>query len=1331
MGVAQRNDGVLQVLGKDSVHYDFSDNFRKQHNLATIPPATLSVAADAELYASSGKILTRKEAEEQALERMLLEKLQLQERTVQAGAGQALSILRPHDQIKPGNRVNVRVVDPNRNTSANRDQTAVRVTASSGDIIRAFPLVETEPFSGVFEGAIPTASAEATAFASDSAEGALPAFAISGGNHPSWRGQPDNVRPKFFSVDLKDNVLLGKLKLIANEANRKLKGFSLQTSLNGRDFTTVGRWPEFFVPWDGSLEAELVRYDGKKPAANLSLEEMRDYLEGPFLAYKSPRELLKLTTLAPTWDKELGPIARRLSQEQDKPFILHLRGIFSVSRRQTLTFQLNAKGRAKPANACLAIDGQTDSKDKTTLTRLFQKGVYRLEVYFVSTCSSAPAFDVVCDLVEPPNLAVAPYEAFDPEKHPELKAAAAASEAKVAPGDQESVFDVSFSKESRARLLRFVLHDFETDAPAIRRLELANAEGKTLLPTQQDLTTLKNNQVLEIVPGDRISIHYENPDAFTSGTQVQEVSLTATFTNATLSACFVEFGEPDRDGNRRAHYAPMRRFNTGEKVNVFIRDPDCDVSDQPDKVVFTAKVTNGQPVECEALETAPHSGIFVGACFPVTGAPQRKSELKVAAGDEIFLSYFDRENIDPGIPWPRAMSIEQAFYRTPELRVYDVTSQAAPETKDRKPPKTVKGPKAVGKAAAPSLLAAGEEVVPATRTMTASRPASAKSGKPASLLMEGPLVIEVLWPTIALSPESKAVVFVQTSSGRKAFDKPLTEPYDLRVPGTLRLESAPSLPARLSPPPGYRDFVVKTDLVASTPLDDGRFTFVVPLALGSLPKESPALEEEGKTAKTAKAGRRGEEQALAIQGTDEIFIGFRYQDERHQTQWLTARAALNSEAHLDVMDRHYHETAESAYVGETIYFRVLHKAQDLSPQKDRLTVELTASSGAKQSVELVETYEHSGAFKGFVKLAHAQDKETIAAGGALPVQFGDRITVVYPVAKLERALLVHKGADGSLAVITKQYGDSAMAVQTQFAVAEAYFELAKRHRQLKEESLARREIAQGKKLLQEALREHPEAGLRAHGEFLLANLAYELAELTENEDLRRQGYQEALARFNDLLAAYTDSSYAAKSQYKKALCLEKMGQMDQACEEFVKISYRYPNDYELIGNTVLRLGQYFIFKGKELDEQFKAKDGAAKAEKDAEKAKVLRVEGEKFNLRAKTAFRTAGQVLSRMERYSTHPQAAGGLIKGGQCFIQAGEFEQAVAVLKRAAEDPNTGREAAAEALYWAGHASMEANDLPNAYRFFKKITWDYTDSKYLPHAKSRLADPKLARLRE
>ena len=80
------------------------------------------------------------------------------------------------------------------------------------------------------------------------------------------------------------------------------------------------------------------------------------------------------------------------------------------------------------------------------------------------------------------------------------------------------------------------------------------------------------------------------------------------------------------------------------------------------------------------------------------------------------------------------------------------------------------------------------------------------------------------------------------------------------------------------------------------------------------------------------------------------------------------------------------------------------------------------------------------------------------------------------------------------------------------------------------------------------------------------------------------------------MSTYPDSPYAPKSQFKKALAFEKMGQLDVACEEYVKLSYRYP-DNELVAETIARLGQYFMTKGKEWQDKANAETDLVKKEK--------------------------------------------------------------------------------------------------------------------------------------
>jgi TolA-binding protein len=314
---------------------------------------------------------------------------------------------------------------------------------------------------------------------------------------------------------------------------------------------------------------------------------------------------------------------------------------------------------------------------------------------------------------------------------------------------------------------------------------------------------------------------------------------------------------------------------------------------------------------------------------------------------------------------------------------------------------------------------------------------------------------------------------------------------------------------------------------------------------------------------------------------------------------------------------------------------------------------------------------------------------------------------------------------------TKRFKDQDIAVQTQFMVAEAYFELAKKHRGLKQESLARREIAHGRKMLEEAMRDNPDSKFKAQGDYLLANLSLEFGSLAENVDEKNRNYNEAVTRFTDIITSFPESEYAPKSQYKKALTYEKLGEIDMACEEYVKLSYRYP-DNELVAETIARLGQYFMTKGKQI------KDSAKDIKDPVDQEKVL--------IQARETYKTAGRVFGRLGvRFPTHKLAGKCSVLSGQCFILAGEFTDAIVVFDQVIANPDADKDVVAEGLYWKGHANMdmgnpekgksykgkagEKDPLTEAYRAFKKCTWDYPETKWAKYCRGRLTDPLLARV--
>jgi TolA-binding protein len=480
------------------------------------------------------------------------------------------------------------------------------------------------------------------------------------------------------------------------------------------------------------------------------------------------------------------------------------------------------------------------------------------------------------------------------------------------------------------------------------------------------------------------------------------------------------------------------------------------------------------------------------------------------------------------------------------------------------------------------------------------------------------------------------------------------------------------------------------------------------------------VDEEGKTMTLS---RQMPWPVLFIRPDDVITVAFEIPGEAGQpSRWLTQQVALSANAFFDVMDQRYQETLRSVYVGERIYLRIVDPLRDQGSGKDSVTVNVPISGGAvTQSLSLVETFPHSGTFKGSFQAVYAGTASNTVQTDIVPVTYGETVPVLYQAAvgglPMTRPVLMHKGADGAVLPFTKRFAEPEVAVQTQFTIAEAFFELAKKHRELKQDDLARREIAQGKKLLEEAIRDYPETEERAHADYLLANLAMEYAEEVQDPEIKKQRYMEAITRFSDLVSSYSGSPYAPKSQFKKALAFEKLGQLDQACEEYVKLSYRYP-DNELVAETIARLGQYFMTKGKEWQDKVNAETEIVKKEK----ARLQMID----------MFKAAAQVFARLsERFPDHQLAGKTVVLSAQCWIRAENLDRAIAVFGSVIDAKKAGSDLIAQSMYWSGDCYMKKNDYVNAYRMLKRLTWDYPETTWAKYARGRLSEKELASVEE
>ena len=153
-----------------------------------------------------------------------------------------------------------------------------------------------------------------------------------------------------------------------------------------------------------------------------------------------------------------------------------------------------------------------------------------------------------------------------------------------------------------------------------------------------------------------------------------EKRLTVAFNDAVITASFLNY-EENKEGERVLVAEPIRRFRLDDAVGIIIDDADLDSSPEKDTIEITVTSSSGATATLTAVETEEHSGRFMGRVFPVEGEPARSSEIKITPGGTLTAVYRDVENLDPGIPTDRTVTISHAAYSTPALAAYAVGSR--------------------------------------------------------------------------------------------------------------------------------------------------------------------------------------------------------------------------------------------------------------------------------------------------------------------------------------------------------------------------------------------------------------------------------------------------------------------------------------------------------------------------------------------------------------------------------------------------------------------------------------------------------------------------------
>lgn len=1377
LGAPKPGDRVLQLVGDDEIFYAYSEAFRaKMNNLAERKGGPIGVASDAVLMASARALLS--EAEQLAADRVelesrfkeerfkqftseeLAEEMELVRRSVEKRLAQA--------RVKPGNPIHLRVVDPDRGRTAEIDELTISVQSSSGDSVAGVILKETETHSGTFEGSVMTAGAQALAFARNSEPGRNPNMVISPKDYAPWRPVPMKGETPEFMVDLNDNVELRELTIRAEETGATLSKFAVQTALGSGQWTTVGVYPEYTVGITNAWQPSLVvmtdtdRHHASNNRSVYDLKELVEHLDQGWITQQhhlgnagnvaGPSE-----ALAPEIPGKVKWL--RQSRHHNAHVVLRFRAYFHEPAEVIRRFKLNLSKYKVPENThpsvahppqfLLAVNGRPIT-DPEKMERLegqvsLRPGIHRFEIWAtgwdctigfgrevkLQTGYSLPAVGEESIRIE---LADCPDRFFDPSTFPPGLLEHRNAPASISANEAGTEFKVAFAPDSRARRIRLILSEHEGTVPALNKLNLIAMDGSRVLPVARDFAELSKNDVLEILTGDRVAVRYIDDRYVTKNKAKLERFLEVAFSDARVEFADIEPRFSSRHRDYQPYYEKLLRFVHDKPLTLAIRDPDMDVSVNMDTIEVT--IDNGTEKRTfTGMET--EEGLFKVVVTPVLGVPSGTNQVQVPKGGTLIATYRDTDNVRPGVPIDRVATIDHAAFAVPKFELAHATVTAIPENERPEARGLTQGfipelpweKQDQSTAARRAREMARGSVVPRWRIENELLPSDQPPGEGFAVVHGRTFYFDVIAPQLALGVASTVKVYMQTDGGREqaALTGGSTAAFDIDIPGTIELSGA------LEHPLSHSDSFRGTPRIATyigderpprTPKSDSRFKLRVPLIAGMLPPYGALTKEERYAQKLpAPAG-------LVVRPGERVHVGMRYTDAQGAVQWATASTKVITHPVYELMQEDNRSRMKELYVGENINLRVIDLGGDVSDMPDRVKVLVQAKSGAKHSLELTETDAHSGVFRTSYATTYTSDEEvTDVRRQGFPVNYGDTIASRYTDANQVKTpvqmVSVGKGSDGIITPFSKQYQDTDTAMHTQFALAESYLELARRHRKLKEEDKAVLEFERAKQLLSNAIGQFHDPSVRAHAEYLLGNLTMEEAEATGDAELQKDRYQAALARFMTVTGSYPETLYASMAQFKIARTYEALGEPDIAAQEYVKLAYKHPES-EHLATAMARLGTHFQRKAT----MYEKKAAPLLAQTDNKDAQF---DGEAMRRMAMLEYIKAAQIFGRLqERFPGDDLAGKSGLRAGQIYMRANAHQQAIAALKRVLDnEAYDGPTLRAEAMYWAAKSYQVLREQMIAYSLYKRLTYDYPESKWAAYARGELSQEALILLEE
>jgi len=1288
---------TLEVTGNDSASYVIDPEFLKARGLPLNAPKKLRVVDDARLVIGAGAPRTDEQETKDRLEAI-----------VAGGEDSGY-----HAALRPGNPLYIAVMDKDRSLGGDGEIT-VSVSTTSGDKLENVTLKETGPYTGIFRGEVPTQLPPPRAYASDTAVGYNPGDVINSGRTGEWKSLSDGGRGKWFAVDTMASHVLSNITFKMS-APEEINAVRLSGRI-GKTEMVLGSFPARKV----NVRTGILRQEEWNLNAR-GEQAIKAYFDSP----KAP----KTTTVT--------NLAYTMKYERDYTRTVYMNGAFAAPvGYDHLRFRLAPKTTVGETFKRLWISvyidgtqiltGNGESLVNRIVTYDIEPGVHSIVIY-----STQVTGDDSWELLWEPvgeNARPLPAELFDSRKHPEILDYLA-DKATIERTKEGFVATM----KGGVRLRTFKLDFLDRVGPDVQlsAVSATDIAGKAVLPVESDFSDAQKNDKLEVAPGDSISVRYTD-EATTSGeSRILTKSIHSSFNDASIGFYFEEVVTTRNATESILHSA--YRFVPGDMLLVGVSDPDLDLTEEADQVTVTVTSRTGEERKVRLVEQSKyfggvnmgrseetegvHSGFFLGllkTCPADKTNVTGKAVMKCGEGEVLRLSYEDRENTNPGVPFVRTASVAAAKTTDPMLTLFHTRVKRVVDT----------SADAKAKLALLKRRAGNEKVEKLFTDVVSAIPMNRSTCNSTNLIpvnVAAPMPIRVNDPSRARHEASYLVVEAVSESELKRAEADGDDPDVKKL--KLRLGAEFGVVKLLKGGESARE--------ARTA---GSFNGVLNFAVGGIdPNAEGAMSWSDPDSRPV---------VLPVTGSDRVNITVK---DAEGNELLKRSVKLVSNANLGLLDSSWTAERTAAHVGERFFVRVEDPDRDATDEADRIEVDVKTTAGVSRKIVLAETLPHSGVFAGTVRPVIFLPKEEIPgvvtgaqataeqllAEDRLAVKYGDSVLfhyaddLVLPGTK-PRTLcvtgLVHKGANGDVRLFSKRFRDSDQAVLVQFRLAECLFEQAKDHRKLKHKEKSAEAIAKGRAILEEALKNNPESAHVAQGEFLLANLYQELAaEEKQNGDKNKakQLYAEALARFSSILAVWPEGDYAARSQYHKAYCLEMLEDYKLAGEEYVKMTYLYPES-PLVGDATIRLATYYYRQEKKYSTAARIYENFARRFPQHDKApRSLFMCGSCYIKEAERIVADAEKAAKEWaEKHNKEYQKGRGIPSEAadmytmavRAFVDMGEKYRAT-----------TTPELRAQALYWAGDASLRKEAAKDAYLFLKRTVLEYPETEWARRARGLL----------